>query len=142
MFYRAMLKKENARKEGKRAFTLIELIIVIAIIGILVAILVPTMLGFVDDAKAATGLANARTVYSAATAGLTSIGLKAANGGAVTEAELQTEVTRLLGKDFKAGSYTMVIEGSATAVTGIASVTYTDLKDSKITGTYPVPAKP
>ncbi|MEG1754015.1 MAG: prepilin-type N-terminal cleavage/methylation domain-containing protein, partial [Christensenella sp.] len=99
MFYRAMLKKENARKEGKRAFTLIELIIVIAIIGILVAILVPTMLGFVDDAKAATGLANARTVYSAATAGLTSIGLKAANGGAVTEAELQTEVTRLLGKD-------------------------------------------
>ena len=45
MFYKAMLKKKNSKK----AFTLIELIVVIAIIGVLIAILVPTMNGFVSS---------------------------------------------------------------------------------------------
>ena len=68
MLYRAMLKRENAKKNGKKAFTLIELIVVIAIIGVLVAVLVPTMMGFVTQAQDQTRLANARSVYSAATA--------------------------------------------------------------------------
>ena len=56
------------KKNSKRAFTLIELIIVIAIIAILVAVLVPTMNGFVSEAKKQTANANARTIYSIAQA--------------------------------------------------------------------------
>lgn len=64
MFYKALQKRKN----NKKAFTLIELIVVIAIIGVLVAILVPTMTGFVNEAKQSTADANARTVFSIAQA--------------------------------------------------------------------------
>lgn len=40
-----------ARKKNKKGFTLIELIVVIAIIGILSAVIVPSYLGFVEKAK-------------------------------------------------------------------------------------------
>ncbi len=46
----------------KKAFTLIELIVVIAIIGALIAILVPTMNGFVDDARETVLEANSRGI--------------------------------------------------------------------------------
>ena len=63
---------------NKKGFTLIELIVVIAIIATLLLILVPTMNGFVDTAKKEKDLANARTIYNAAVAQQTAhdVGLK------------------------------------------------------------------
>ena len=55
-------------KKKSKGFTLVELIVVIAILVILAAILIPTMTGVINDAKKATGQANTRTVYTAATA--------------------------------------------------------------------------
>lgn len=52
------------RKSGKKGFTLMEMLIVVAIIGILVAIMIPTFSNALTKARISADVANLRSYYS------------------------------------------------------------------------------
>ncbi len=53
-------------KNDNKGFTLVELIVVLVILAILAAILVPALLGYIDEAKGKQIVLNAKSVYTAA----------------------------------------------------------------------------
>ena len=55
-------------KKNNKGFTLVELIVVLVILAILAAILVPTLLGYIDRARAEKDYSTAQTVRVAAQA--------------------------------------------------------------------------
>ena len=67
-----MVRINRKNKEGKKmrknnqGFTLVELIVVLVILAILAAILVPALLGYIDQAKDNQDILNARTLYTSA----------------------------------------------------------------------------
>ncbi len=60
-----MKNLKNKLKNNKKGFTLVEIIVVLVILAVLAAASIPTMLGFVEDAKGKAEIANARAAYVA-----------------------------------------------------------------------------
>ena len=57
-------------KKNNKGFTLVELIVVLVILAILAAILVPTLLGYIDRARSEKDFSTAQTVRVAAQAAI------------------------------------------------------------------------
>ncbi len=68
----------------KKGFTLIELIVVIAIIGVLAAILVPAMLGYIKKSKITNCNSAAKSIMTAATSAVTDIDAEDRTGFEIT----------------------------------------------------------
>lgn len=103
--------------KNKKGFTLIELIVVIAILGILMLILVPSFLGYAEDAKEQVVKANTRTLWTAAKATET----QAEYMTKITNATFKATVMEKIGETFDGEKVEVdLVEGK----TKVISVSY------------------
>lgn len=103
------------KKLNKKGFTLAELLVVVAIIGVLVAVSIPIFTGQLEKAREATDLANIRSAYAECTT-------------AVLTGEADDDVTA----GTEAGSYTKAVKISQTKADWLDSNKDVELAGKKI----------
>ncbi len=106
-----MKKMLDKVRKSNKGFTMVELIIVIAIIAILAAILAPQYLRFVEDARVTNDISSAKTIDSAINVLVADGTLQ--NGGKVTWASAGTitATSATIGTGVTAGNATNDLTG-------------------------------
>ena len=130
--------RKNA-KNNKKGFTLIELIVVVAILVALMLMLVPRLTGFTDEATKTANTANARAIYTAINASETASSTKLYSN--VSGASNYQEEITLCGVqvykvfwDEKVPDSTICKYDPTTK-----TVTYGDESKKNTQGVYPIP---
>ena len=119
----ALVAKKN------RGFTLIELIVVIAILGILIAILVPSMIGFINSSREASVRATGKTLFTATQAYLTDL-VQVRNQAAPTDVDIDDLIDAQLLGQAPAGEIDVTFDANGV----VTAFTYTE---NSITVTFP-----
>lgn len=68
LFHVKTYTKENLRSSSNKGFTLVEMIVVMVILTVLAGILIPGLLGWIDEAKGRQYVLSARSIYMSAQA--------------------------------------------------------------------------
>ncbi|MEG2995438.1 MAG: prepilin-type N-terminal cleavage/methylation domain-containing protein [Erysipelotrichaceae bacterium] len=100
------MKKLKQFKNDVKGFTLVEIIVVLLIIAILAAIAIPTMIGYVNEARESEYIAQARTAYVAAQT--VAIKRVAKEPGYNVKRIVKKDVKDYLGTNSKVDSFTIV----------------------------------
>lgn len=126
------------KKNNKKGFTLVELVIVVAVMAVLVAVAIPTVSSITDSAKSAVANTNCRTIESMIKLAIADSAKEGDGAGAASVTIIDKALTDAkLGIDgtfyydsvtgncstSESGDFKIVLDADAANADGIATVT-------------------